>query len=481
MSSPLAPPGPAATAAPAQLPVALAPGVRLRSNGRVLIGRGSAARIILLTDDGARVVDAWRAGAPVGAGAARGRLARRLLDAGILSPDPRPAASTAELTVVVPVRDRPAQLARCLDAVRAACPESPVIVVDDGSVDPRAVAAVCAQRGARLVARPTCDGPAAARNHGLAACDTRFVGFVDSDVVLATGVAHRLLGHLGDPALGAVAPRVRALEPAAGLVGGYERRHSPLDMGAGGGLVAPGTARAYVPSTVLFVRREAVGDGFDPALRVGEDVDLVWRLCAAGWRVRYAAEVSVHHEHRAGLRAFVHGRRQYARSVGALARRHPAALPAMWLSPAVAAPWALALAGRPRAALLAAGWATARRGERLRRFPGRPYALAATTVTRGLAGTGWGLARAARRPWAPPLLALSARDPRVRRGLAVAFAVALVQDMVATRDPRAAAADVPLRLLEEVVAASATWEGCLRAGTLRPLLPSWRPDEAVTA
>ena len=473
--------GPAATDPPAELPVALTPGVRVLSGGRVLLGHGSPARLMLLTDDGARVVAGWRRRAPVGAGAGRRRLARRLLDAGILTPDPAPARSTAQLTVVVPVRDRPAQLARCLHAIRAACPRSPVIVVDDASLAPAAVAAVCRDQGVRLIRRDAWGGPAAARNDGLDACITPFVGFVDSDVVLGAGVAQRLLAHLDDPALGAIAPRVRALEPSAGVIGGYERRHSALDMGPGGGLVAPGTARAYVPSTVLFARRRAVGAGFDPSLRVGEDVDLVWRLCAAGWRVRYAADVSVHHEHRSGLRAFVGVRRQYARSVGALARRHPAALPAMWLSPAVAVPWALTLAGRPGAAALAAGWATARRGERLRRFPGRPYALAAATVSRGLAGTGCALARAARRPWAPPLLLLAARDRRVRRALAVAFALPVVQDALATRDPLAVAGDVPLRLLDELVSASATWEGCLRARTLRPLLPSWRPVEAVPA
>ncbi|HEX4010763.1 MAG TPA: mycofactocin biosynthesis glycosyltransferase MftF [Solirubrobacteraceae bacterium] len=466
---------------PAELPVALTPGVRVLSQGRVLLGHGSPARLMLLTEAGARAVDGWRRCAPVGAGAPRGRLARRLLDAGILTPHPRPAASTAQLTVVVPVRDRPAQLTRCLDAIRAACPESPVIVVDDGSIAAEAVAEVCAAGGVRVIQRRGCGGPAAARNDGLAVCTTPFVAFVDSDVVLGAGVAHRLLGHLADPALGAVAPRVRALEPSAGIIGGYERRHSALDMGATGGLVAPGTARAYVPSTVLFVRRDAVGAGFDPSLRAGEDVDLVWRLCAAGWRVRYAAEVDVHHEHRAGLRAFVGVRRRYARSVGTLARRHPAALPAMWVSPAVAVPWALTLAGRPRAALMAAGWATARRGERLRRFPGRPYGLAAATMARGLTGTGSALARAARRPWAPPLLLLAARDRRVAWALAVAFAAPLVQDALATRDPRAVAGDVPLRLLEELVAASATWEGCLRARTVRPLLPSWRPVGAVAA
>ena len=82
---------------------------------------------------------------------------------------PRPRR---ELTVVVPVRDRAAQLERCLDAVRAGCPDSPVVVVDDGSADPAAMRAVCDARGARVVRRPVSRGAAAARNAGLAACAT---------------------------------------------------------------------------------------------------------------------------------------------------------------------------------------------------------------------------------------------------------------------------------------------------------------------
>ena len=38
------------------------------------------------------------------------------------------------------------------------------------------------------------------------------------------------------------------------------------------------------------------GAVFDPALRVGEDVDLVWRLVAAGLAVRYDPAVEVEHD-----------------------------------------------------------------------------------------------------------------------------------------------------------------------------------------
>jgi mycofactocin system glycosyltransferase len=463
--------------APAGLPVALDPGVRVSAGGRLLTG-GSPMRLISLTHGGARVVARWRAPSPVGERAGERRLARRLLDAGILTPHPPPAPSTAELTVVVPVRDRAAQLARCLDAVRRTCPDATVVVVDDGSRDAAPVRAICAACGARLIRHERPRGPGGARNAGLSVCATPFVAFVDSDVVLPEGTPGRLLGHLGDPSVGAVAPRVRGLPPARGVIGAYEARHSALDMGGHGGLVGPGRLVSYVPGAVLFARRDAVGDGFDATLRVGEDVDLVWRLCRAGWRVRYACDADIWHEHRIRLRDFTADRWRYARSLGPLSRRHPGAAPAMRVSPGLVLPWAFALAGWPGAAAASAGWATLRYHAKLRRGTsglvgtGGAISLAGGGVARGLGATGRGLGYAVRRAWAPPLVLLARRHPRARAVLAAAFAAPAIEDALATRDLRALPADAALRVLGELVALAGTWEGCVRARTIRPLLPT---------
>jgi mycofactocin system glycosyltransferase len=414
----------------------------------------------------------------VGNQAAERRLAGRLLDAGILVPFPPPALSTAELAVVVPVRDRATQLARCLEAVRDVCPESPLVVVDDGSANPAGLAAVCAVRGARLVRHERSQGPGAARNAGLAVCATPFVAFVDSDVVLPAGSAARLLGHLRDPAVGAVAPRVRGLPPVRGAIGGYESRHSALDMGPDGLLVGPSRPVSYVPGAVLFARRSAISVGFDASLRVGEDVDLVWRLCAAGWRVRYAADVAIWHDHRGRLRDFVTDRWRYARSLGSLARRHPGAVTAIRVSPGLVIPWALAVSGQPGAAIVSVAVVAARYRSRLRRSTGgrlTPSAVVGVAVARGLGATGEALGYAVRRAWAPALVPLAARHRRARMVLAAAFAAPVIKDAVATRDLRALPADATLRVLSELVALGGTWEGCARARTLRPLLPSRGP------
>ena len=463
---------PPEAAPPAELMVAIDARVRLQDGGQVVAG-GFPFRVLRLSEDGARAIAGWVRPGPVGEAPARRALARRLLDVGILFPCPAPAPSTAALTLVVPVHDRPAELARCLDSILSVCRAAPIIVVDDGSRDPAAVHGVCSTRGATVLRHEVCRGPSAARNSGLAACSTPFVAFVDSDVVLPVGSLELLLGHLADPCVGAVAPRVRGLRTGPGLIEGYEARHSALDMGPSGGLVAPGHATEYVPSTVLLVRRRAMGGGFDESLDIGEDVDLVWRLAAAGWRVHYEPRAHVWHEHPDHWQAFVSRRRTYAHSVGALDRRHPGTLPATRLSPWMAVPVALGLAGRPRVAMASAAVETVLLGRRLRSFRGRPYRLAGQLVARGLLATALGLSHAVRRAWSPLLLLVAFRRPGAGRLLLAAFATPLVQDALATRAPRAVLADVPIRVLDEVVAVVGRWEGCIRYRTSGPLLASW--------
>jgi mycofactocin system glycosyltransferase len=379
--------------------------------------------------------------------------------------------------VVVPVCDRAAQLARCLDSLRAADGRATIVVVDDGSADPDAVRAAASARGARVIRHDVPAGAAAARNTGLAACTTPVVAFVDSDVVVPADWAPRLLGHFADPCVGAVAPRIRALPPARGLIGGYESRHSPLDMGAEPACVGPGRTIPYVPSAVLAMRRAAAGAGFDAAMPIGEDVDLVWRLVERRWRVVYTPDVEVRHDHRLRLRAFVDRRRVYASSVAPLARRHPGALPAAHLSAWTAVPWALLLAGSRRAAFAATLVEVGLVARRLSAVPGAEPRLAAALVARGLLASGAGLGRAARRAWAPALGVAAVRRRGARRALALAFAAAIAEDAVHAR--RLRPGDVVMRALDEAVALWGTWEGCIRHRTLTPLLPASR-DRGAT-
>jgi hypothetical protein len=217
---------------------------------------------VRLTDAGAAVLDA-----PPPALAC-------LIDAGLAHPVPA-RAEHAAATVVVPVRDRPAELDRCLAAAGAA----DVLVVDDGSRDQGAIAEVCERHGARVLRRTASGGPAAARNHAIAHVRTELVAFLDSDCVAPADWVRDLAGHFADPRVAAVAPRV--LDPA-------------LDMGVSPAAVAPGARVAYLPGSALLVRRARSAASTGAAR--GQDVDLVWRHDRAG--NRYDPRVVVAHASR---------------------------------------------------------------------------------------------------------------------------------------------------------------------------------------
>ena len=111
-----------------------------------------------------------------------------------------------------------------------------------------------------------------------------------------------------------------------------------------------------MPSAALLVRADVVDgpDLFDPALRGGEDVDLVWRLGEAGWDVRYEPSSTVAHEGPATLGAFLAPSRLLrddGRAAGPAPRR------TRWHRVHVSgwslAVWALVLARRPVLALAA--------------------------------------------------------------------------------------------------------------------------------
>src|SRR5690348_12528826 len=275
----------AAAALPAGFGVALDPGTKLLDP--VTLFGGAPARALRLSGAGRTALAELRAG-PVRSAAA-GLLARKLTDAGLAHPRPPELASRPDVTVLIPVRDRAVLLDRCLSALGCGYP---VVVVDDGSRDPGAVADVAAAHGAALVRRPVNGGPGAARNTGLLGVTTELVAFLDSDCVPEPGWIERLAAHLADPAVAAAAPRMVAVPAGPGWAGRYTTAACCLDLGDAEARVVPGTRVAYVPTAALVVRRAALGGAgagsvFDPALRWGEDVDLVWRLHAAGWRIRY--------------------------------------------------------------------------------------------------------------------------------------------------------------------------------------------------
>jgi mycofactocin glycosyltransferase len=458
--------------------------VRRSDRGRLLAG-GAPARLVRLSDAGSRALDGLLAGER---GGASERLLVRLRAAGLVHPlAERPSA--APLTTVIPVRDGGESLAALVAAARQ---WGETIVVDDRSTDGSAERARAA--GARVIANDGPPGPAAARNAGLRAAATELVAFVDADcsvgadpvppgsaVAISSAIrgkarphsarlpgsdwAPRLAGLLeDDPGLALVAPRVRSA-PGNGAIARYEVACSPLDMGPAASLVGPGRRLAYVPSTAMVARRSLLLElgGFDERLRFGEDVDLVWRLAAAGWRVRYAPEAAVLHRPRPTATALARQRFEYGRSAAALDRLHPGEVAPLRLDPYGAATWAAGAAlgwrGAGAATALAIA-AVARRGS-----DAASRRALAGVAARGQLQSGRHLARAIVRDWLPLTALACAISPRARRVAALAAALDL-----ASRPAQAAPLPL-LRALDHAAYAAGLWAGALREHSPSAIMP----------
>ncbi|MGY0489738.1 mycofactocin biosynthesis glycosyltransferase MftF [Streptomyces sp. WG-D5] len=403
--------------------VALDRHTRVLDGGRALLG-GHPTRLLrltprargLLTGRTLRVSD--RAGA---------LLADRLLATGLAHPvvDALPAARARDVTYVVPVRDRADRLDRLLGSIRATT-DAPVIVVDDASHAPAPVAEVAARHQARLLPLTVNVGPGGARNAGLRHVGTPYVVFVDSDILLAPDTIGTLLRHFADPAVVMAVPRISALPGADAerWLGRYEGARSSLDLGRHPAAVRTGTPVSWVPSACMLARVDALtkAGGFDAAMRVGEDVDLCWRLTADGGRIRYEPAVLAAHEHRVDLADWFRRKAVYGTGAHPLARRHPDNI-----APAVLAPWSaamlLALLAQRRWSLPAAGAlaavATVRNAGKLRGVE-RPLGHAARLTALGAAAAFMQGTALLTRHWWPLTAAGCLVSRRVRRATAVA-------------------------------------------------------------
>lgn len=454
--------------------VRLARRTRVADGGAVLVG-GAPTRVTRLKPGARGLLRGRRIEVRDAASRA---LAAHLIEAGLADPDPRtlPAADLREVTVVVPAFGRSRQLGRLLDSVRADLGDVRIIVVDDGSAPAAAsaIGAAAARHDAEVLTLPENRGPADARNAGLRAVRTRFVLFVDTDAVLRPGTVGLLLRHFADPALALVAPRI------AGLEGGhpswvlrYESDRSSLDHGEDGALVRPHSPMAWVSTTCVLARVEALGAGFGTGMRVAEDVDLVWRLVEAGWRVRYEPAALVAHEHRGTVRTWLTRKFVYGTGAATLARRHGGLA-----APAVLAPWTagvlLALAAQRRwsvpTAVAISGFAAARIARRLPEM-GRPTALATRLTAYGVASAAAQGSALAVRHWWPAFAVAALFSRRVRRIVAVSAVADAVVEYARLRPRLDPVRFAVARRLDDLAYGAGVWWGALRARSPRALAP----------
>lgn len=406
-------------------------------------------------------------------------LAERLLESGMGNPavESLPPHPDPRYTVVVPTRDRARQLDRLLDSIG---PNTPVIVVDDASRRPDEVVSVAAKHGARLVPLPANLGPAGARNAGLRLVTTPYVVFADSDVALAPETVPTLLRHFADPRVAMAVPRITGLstETSATWIGRYEEVRSSLDLGRHPAAVRPGTPVSWASTACVVARVDALGEGFDATLKVGEDVDLCWRLIGDGWRIRYEPGVEVAHEHRARLDEWLVRKAVYGTGAGPLAERHPG-----FIAPAVLAPWSAVLVGvllaqrrwsLPVAALVCGG-VTVRIARRLDGTR-RPYGVALSLTANGVCGALSQTSALLTRHWWPLTVLGCAVSGRVRGAAAVAALTDIALEYRRDRPSRGAMPLDPVRYgiarrLDDLAYGAGVWLSAVGARSVTALRP----------
>lgn len=460
-------------ALPHSFVVRLNPRTRVLDGGAALLG-GSPARYVRLSaqarkclrDREVTVVDETSA-----------RLADTLLDSGLADPaiDRLPLLEIS-CTVVIPVRNRPRELARLLASlVQATEAETRprIIVVDDASVSPSTTRRIASQHGAEFLGLAANVGPAGARNAGLALVETELVVFLDSDLVIGPDTIPTLVKHFHDPTVAVASPRIMGLRQSDGWIARFEEARSSLDLGPIAGPVRPLSRLSWTSSAVMVARVEALDTGFDASMRVGEDVDLVWRLCESGWRVRYEPTSVARHEHREGFGAWFKRKHDYGTSAVPLAKKHPSSI-----APAIIAPWGLALivallAQRKWSVPVAGGivaWTIVRSARQLN-SAANPERLAAHVTLRGLGTVSSQASALMLKHWWPLTVIGCLFSRRIRRAtLAVAVTDALLDysRVQPQLDPiRYGAA----KTLADIAYGSGVWLASIRGRTWTALTP----------
>ena len=227
-------------------------------------------------------------------------------------------SAAPSVSVVVATRERPQQLARCLDSLlNLRYPRFEIIVVDNAPVTD-STARLVEERYRDLVtyAEEPARGLANAHNRGLAEAAGSIVAFTDDDVVADRDWLAALVEAFADsPRAGCVTGLIlpAQLDTAAQAMlerrGGFAKGFSRVEHGAslpGTHPLFPFTAGRLGSGANMAFRADALRltGGFDPSTgtgtvaRGGDDLLAFFRIAAAGHTVVYQPDALIWHHHR---------------------------------------------------------------------------------------------------------------------------------------------------------------------------------------
>jgi glycosyltransferase involved in cell wall biosynthesis len=239
------------------------------------------------------------------------------------------------ISVVIPTHNRSASLERtlaCLARQTYPADQFEVIVVDDGSEDgTESRLALGAGRGVWRYIRQRHAGRGAARNTGIRAARGSVVAFTDDDCTpepdWLAALAQALAGphDTGTAAVAAVGGRIQErVVDGNGVQAFYAARQERLQASSSGELERLDTANAACFRAALL----AVGGFDESAPHAGlEDVELSFRLRAAGYQLLACPRAVVGHTNRTSLAGLIAQAFERGLGLGILAIDHPQHLP----------------------------------------------------------------------------------------------------------------------------------------------------------
>lgn len=202
------------------------------------------------------------------------------------------------VTAVVCTRNRPSELATCLDAISRLNPRPDDVLVVDNSAGDAATERVAREHAARYVVERT-EGLSRARNRGLAESTTEIVAYIDDDAIPCEDWLEQILAQFADPKVASVSGDVafpgipRKIETAPARVIGSDDPQW-FEMATFGGM-GWGAGMAVRRSVCTAWKGFDVRLGKGAPLRIAEESHAFASLLALGYRAAYVPGAIVRH------------------------------------------------------------------------------------------------------------------------------------------------------------------------------------------